>query len=273
MIDWQAMKLNFGVGLLISLLFFFSHGHQGASAFRVKWPSSHHRETEREQSLATAMYGEVAPSCKSLECPAYESIHTDKDYEIRRYNHTVWMSTVPPINSISFVDATRTGFLSLFDYIQGKNMEQAKVPMTSPVLTDIFPSRGPFCESSFVVSFYVPEKFQKKPPEAEKSLALQARRWDVVYAAVRRFGGFVTDSNIGEEAAKLQASLIGTPWADAISKSQQRIAKGKGKGKDPSLFSVAQYNSPFEFKNRVNEIWMLFQIENLSHPSYSIFHL
>lgn len=269
------MKLNLAVGLSISLLFFIDHAHQRASAFRVTWPSSRYRETEREQSQAAAM-AEVAPSCKSLECPAYESIHRDKDYEIRRYNGTVWMSTVPPIKNISFVGATKTGFLSLFDYIQGQNMEQAKVPMTAPVLTGIFPSRGPFCESSFVVSFYVPEKFQEKPPEAEKSLALKARKWDIVYAAVRRFGGYVTDSNIGEEAAKLQASLIDTPWADAISKSQQRIAEGHHgrEGKDPSLFSVAQYNSPFEFKNRVNEIWMLFQMEKLTHPSHrSISHI
>lgn len=259
------MKVNLAVGLFISLLFFIDHAHQGTSALRVTWPSSHYREIEREQSQGTTI-GEVPPSCESLECPAYESIHNGKGYEIRRYNHTVWMSTVPPIKNISFVEGTRTGFLSLFDYIQGQNAEQAKVPMTAPVLTDIFPSRGPYCESSFVVSFYVPEKFQKKPPEAAKSLALQARKWDVVYAAVRRFGGFVTDSNIGKEAAKLQASLMGTPWEDAISRYQQRITEQEGK--DLSLFSVAQYNSPFEFKNRVNEIWMLFDMENFTHPSH-----
>jgi len=261
------MKLNLAIGLFISLLFFLDHAHQGASGFRVTWPNSHYRETEREQSQGTTV-GEVPPSCESLECPAYESIHNGKDYEIRRYNHTVWMSTVPPIKNISFLEATRTGFFSLFDYIQGQNAEQAKVPMTAPVFTEIFPSRGPFCESSYVVSFYVPEEFQKNPPEAAKSLALQARKWDVVYAAVRRFGGFVTDSNIVKEAAKLQASLMGTAWEDAISRSQQRIAEREGK--ELSLFSVAQYNSPFEFKNRVNEIWMLFHMENFTHPSRSL---
>ncbi len=262
------MRFNLAVGLFISLLFIINHAHQGQS-FRATWPSSHYREAERGQTQATAVE-EEAPSCKSLECPAYESIHRDKDYEIRRYNNTVWMSTVPPIKNISFIEATRNGFLSLFDYIQGQNKEHAKVPMTAPVLTEIFPSRGPFCESSFVVSFYVPEEFQKKPPEAEKGLALKARKWDVVYSAVRRFGGFVSDSNIGEEAAKLQASLIDTPWADAIAKFQREYAEGRPgrEGKDPSLFSVAQYNSPFEFKGRVNEIWMLFHIKNGSHPSH-----
>lgn len=117
-IDWQAMRCNLAVGLFISLLFFINHAHQGASAFRATWSSSHHRETETEQSLATAV-GEVAPSYESMECEDYESIHTYKEYEIRRYNYTFWMSTIPPINNISFVDATGTGFLSLFDYIQG----------------------------------------------------------------------------------------------------------------------------------------------------------
>ncbi|KAH9298720.1 hypothetical protein KI387_030402, partial [Taxus chinensis] len=173
-----------------------------------------------------------APSCKSIECPAYDIIEQGEGYEIRRYNHTLWMST-SPIPNISFVNATRTGFLRLFDYIQGKNDEHAKVPMTAPVLTDILPSTGPFCESSFAVSFYVPTKFEKAPPKAEESLALEQKRWDVRYAAVRRFGGFVSDYNVGEEASKLQVSLSGSPWEPSL-----------------SLYSVAQYNSPFEYDGR-----------------------
>lgn len=123
--------------------------------------------------------------------------------------------------------------------------------MTGPVMTEVSPSDGPFCKSSFVVSFYVPKKNQPDPPSAT---GLVIQKWKPKYMAVRQFGGFADDYGIGVEAAALQASLAGTTWSDAIAESR---------GKDgASLYSVAQYNSPFEFEGRVNEIWMMFDMED-----------
>lgn len=123
--------------------------------------------------------------------------------------------------------------------------------MTAPVITQVYPSDGPFCESSFVVSFYVPKENQANPPPAE---GLHVQSWKTSYVAVRQFSGFVTDYNVGEEAAALQASIEGTVWSAAIENSR---------GVDQtSIYTVAQYNSPFEFGNRVNEIWMPFDIED-----------
>ena len=116
--------------------------------------------------------------------------------------------------------------------------------MTAPVLTEVSPSDGPFCASTFAVSFYVPAKNQADPPPAE---GLRVRRWaGARFAAVRRFGGFVADADVGEQAARLDASLQGTRWAAAVNEGQA------------ASYVVAQYNSPFEFSGRVNEIWMLF---------------
>jgi hypothetical protein len=67
---------------------------------------------------------------------------------------------------------------------------------------------------------------------------------------VRRFGGFVADADIGEQAARLETSLQGTRWAAAVMDARRADPK--------SAYTVAQYNSPFEFSGRVNEIWMLF---------------
>ncbi|KAE9592854.1 putative SOUL hem-binding protein [Lupinus albus] len=161
------------------------------------------------------VFSEIPPTCNRIECPIYDSIEVGNGYEIRRYNSTVWISN-PPIQDISLVEATRTGFLRLFDYIQGKNNYKRKIEMTAPVISEVSPSDGPFCKSSFVVSFFVPKVNQANPPPAKD---LHAQRWKTVYVAVRQFGGFVTDSNVGVEAAALKASIAGTKWLAAIQKS------------------------------------------------------
>ncbi|XP_050220380.1 uncharacterized protein LOC126670646 [Mercurialis annua] len=194
--------------------------------------------------------GIFPPTCNRIECPSYDVIDVANGYEIRRYNSSLWMTT-SPIEDISLVDATRTGFLQLFDYIQGKNSYGEQIEMTAPVLTEVLPSNGPFCESSFTVSFYVPKVNQANPPPAK---GLHVQRWKQTYAAVRQFSGFVSDSSVGEEAAALQASIADTKWDAAIEKTRSTDSA--------SVYTVAQYNSPFEFNNRVNEIWMLFDIND-----------
>ncbi|KAM6584949.1 hypothetical protein CsatB_011951 [Cannabis sativa] len=189
------------------------------------------------------------PTCNRIECPSFETIEVGNGYEIRKYNSTVWVST-SPIQDISLVEATRTGFLQLFDYIQGKNYYKEKIEMTGPVITEVSPSDGPLCESSFVVSFFVPKKNQANPAPAK---GLHIQKWKPTYVAIRQFSGFVNDYEIGVEAAALEASIAGTIWSAAIDKNRGTESS--------SVYTVAQYNSPFEFKNRVNEIWMLFDLE------------
>ncbi|CAI8606894.1 unnamed protein product [Vicia faba] len=201
-------------------------------------------------TLVSLSLSAVPPACSRIECPNYDLVQAGNGYEIRRYNSTVWISS-DPIQDISLVEATRTGFLRLFDYIQGKNNYQEKIEMTAPVLSEVLPSDGPFCKSSFVVSFYVPKKNQANPPPAK---GLQVQRWKTVYAAVRQFGGFVKDTDVGAQAAALKDSITGTKWSSAIDQSRR--------AGHASVYSVAQYNAPFDFDNRVNEIWFLFDLES-----------
>ncbi|KAL9665531.1 hypothetical protein QQ045_020951 [Rhodiola kirilowii] len=74
------------------------------------------------------------------------------------------------------------------------------------------------------------------------------------YVAVRQFSGVVKDSDVGVEAAALKASLVGSVWSKAIEKSCSKEA-------NTTEYIVAQYNSPFEFDHRVNEIWMTFSMD------------
>ncbi|KAF7836529.1 heme-binding protein 2-like [Senna tora] len=221
----------------------------------------------------------IPPTCERIECPTYDVLQSNDAYEIRRYNSSVWASA-SPVQEISIVEATRKVKLTLeavmhfnnsfssiltlsdeqsllstvvylFDYIQGKNKYNEKIEMTGPVITEISPGDGPLCESTFEVSFFVPKKIWGNPPPAK---GIHVQRWKPVYVAARRFSGFVSDSNVGEEAAALEASIADTEWADAIEKSHG--------GGHASVFTVAQYNSPFEFDNRVNEIWFLFDLDS-----------
>ncbi|XP_059633456.1 uncharacterized protein LOC132276162 [Cornus florida] len=142
---------------------------------------------------------------------------------------------LPPINCTSYKDAVGRGFNSLFAYIQGSNDQAAKIDMTKPILVDVYPSTGPFCNSSFVMHFYVPQKYQKSPPLSVHARPVRLPRHK--YAAVRRFGGFVDDTNIATQALALKRSLKDNPWG-----SQSAVP-----------FSVAGY-SPYEYENRVNEV-------------------
>ncbi|KAI3892946.1 hypothetical protein MKX03_037510 [Papaver bracteatum] len=111
----------------------------------------------------------------------------------------------------------------LFQYIQGANLNNSRILMTSPVLTSIVPGAGPLQSSAYFVRFYLPLNH---------------------CIAVRKFSGFARDHNVIKEAEKLGVSLSRTKWANSTS-SESNYA-----------YSIAQYSSPFQFKRRVNEVWV-----------------
>ncbi|KAI9083180.1 hypothetical protein K1719_034913 [Acacia pycnantha] len=145
-------------------------------------------------------------------------------FEIRRYNSTARAFT-SLIQNISLVEATKTGFQRLFDYIQGKNNYKQKIEMTSPVITEVEPCDGPFCESSFVVSFYVPKKNVPSKPSFFK----------------------------GSPCPKMEACAL----------SGLLPLKRVTELENACVYTVAQYNDPLDYDNRVNEIWFLFDLENV----------
>ncbi|GLJ08949.1 hypothetical protein SUGI_0099150 [Cryptomeria japonica] len=196
---------------------------------------------------------EPAPTCQKYECPPYISIHKDEEFEIRLYNHTIWMST-SEIASTSFKDATKEGFLKLLDYVKGDNKEEQKVPMTAPAVTDVILFSGsPSCyNSSFAIRLPIPTQFQDSPPAAMDDMELHPQVFNSHCTAVRTFGGFTTDQNVKDEAKKLKATLVGTPWGTLLRSNFSNECLSKD---DPPVFTVAQYNSPFENVSRVNEIW------------------
>ncbi|KAM1100201.1 hypothetical protein FF1_006651 [Malus domestica] len=180
--------------------------------------------------------------CSAIESPQYSVVHSESDFEIRLYRLTPWMSA--PVKDISFEKATKNGFHRLFQYIQGANLNFSRIAMTAPVLTSIVPGAGPLHSSAYFVRFYVPTKFQSTPPTPLPELNLKSYTWDSHYIAVRKFSGFARDTNIVKEAEKLASSLSRSPWANSTS------------AESSYAYSIAQYNSPFRFIGRVNEVWV-----------------
>lgn len=157
----------------------------------------------------------------------------------------VWIST-STINNVSFVEATKLGFLQLFNYIEGNNEKSQTIEMTAPVITQVTSGDEAVCSSSYTVSFYIPKANQEDPPTAK---GLNVQKSGTTYAAVRQFSGFVSNTDVVEQSGALLLNLKGSDWLDAIKESKN------------SIF-IAQYNSPFELQNRVNEIWITFEKED-----------
>ncbi|EYU22155.1 hypothetical protein MIMGU_mgv1a018560mg, partial [Erythranthe guttata] len=134
------------------------------------------------------------------------------------------LSTICLDDLISFEKSTKFGFHRLFQYIEGANLNNSRIQMTVPVLTTIVQRAGPLHSSAYSVKFYLPENR---------------------CIAVRKFSGFARDENVVKEAEKLAVSLSRSPLFNLTSSPSY----------DGDAYSIAQYNSPFRFVSRVNEVW------------------
>lgn len=133
--------------------------------------------------------------------------------------------------------------LRLFQYTQGANLNWTRIPMTVPVVTSIVPGAGPFQSSAYSVLFYLPVEFQDDPPVPIPELHLKPYGWSSHCVAVREFSGYANDDNIVSEAEALAVSLSRSTWANTTA-AESKFS-----------YSIAQYDSPFHFIGRVNEVW------------------
>ena len=192
-------------------------------------------------SALSASY-EPPKFCHRLNCPVYEVVYsnTTANVEYRKYYKALWART--QISSLSYEVATNEGFNRLFDYISGANAAGEKIAMTAPVTIDVVPGAGPFCESTFIVSFYVPFEYQnpQNPPPAPTSSDVYIEAIDESIQAVYAFGGYTwTWKEVLPEIEALQSFL-----------------NEVGEFYNPTTEIIAGYNSPFLPVDRHNEIWI-----------------
>merc|ERR1712176_765371 len=110
---------------------------------------------------------------------------------------------------MGYMEATRTGFMSLFNYISGANDGNVKIPMSAPVANKIQPGEGPNCVSNVTVAFFMTYDYQNGtltlPKPTDKDVQLITT--PAMTVAVRSFGGYTSDSKTLDNIATLGDAL------------------------------------------------------------------
>ncbi|XP_068728634.1 heme-binding protein 2-like isoform X1 [Montipora capricornis] len=178
--------------------------------------------------------------CHGLECPQFKTVNKTDTYELRCYLEDYkWASTV--VAGFDFDEAVRMGFMRLFDYIQGDNVQKKKIDMTAPVAVELQAGQGPFCKSNFTINFFVPFKYQGNPIEpSSKDVFISTLKKFCAY--VTSYGGYSDSKAVQKNAEDLKNALI---------------KDGLGGTFVKEVYFYAGYDSPFRVFDRHNEVWFI----------------
>jgi hypothetical protein len=164
-------------------------------------------------------------------------------YNRNNYKNDLIIEIDKHIENKEFKSAIDTGFYRLFNYISGNNVPKQKVDMTAPVLTRLTPGQGPACNSTFIISFFIPYKYQNNnsPPKPNPNSNVYIETINELKVGVTSFGGYVKSfETVGDHYKQL-------------------LKQVNDHGHQPKQLNeiyVAQYDSPFRLFDRHNEVWI-----------------
>jgi len=174
--------------------------------------------------------------CGKNECPHYKVVEKTKFYELRCYDTYNWVTT-----GVKDVRSTRWDFMRLFYYISGKNERKQKIPMTVPVLM-----KKPYSskqQRKGAMSFFIPFETQANPPRPlDKRVNLIKMKSLCLY--VRSFGGYMSRWNSLER--KNKNLLVSALKRDGLQNQY-----------DKDYYYTAGYSSPWQMRDRHNEVWFV----------------
>merc|ERR1712002_173991 len=149
--------------------------------------------------------------------------------EERRYPASSWVcNKVTPDGT---EEQNTKLFWPLFNYIQGKNVDKKKIPMTTPVTTT--PSRGGKLEMCFYLTGRGPHP---EPTDSNVYLKNEGQRNIVT----RKVGGFMNKDKWIKEAKELK-----------------KVVEEQGISVVSDRVYMVGYDAPFKFWDRRNEVWLL----------------
>jgi len=170
--------------------------------------------------LCTLIFLPYSPSM-AYEEPNYEVIKKNEIYEIRKYFDRLAVETIDT--------GSENNFRKLFNYISGRNEDNEKIKMTTPVTQ--FEKDG-----NMSMQFYLPSKFNSKNAPKPTKENVKIVNIEGGYYAVIRYSGRANDKNFFKHIDILEQEL----------KSNNILTLG------PPI--RATYDSPFTLPmNRRNE--------------------
>ncbi|XP_023677723.1 heme-binding protein 2 isoform X2 [Paramormyrops kingsleyae] len=172
---------------------------------------------------------------ETKECLLFDLVCKTSDFEVRHYSSVRWVST--DVTSHLLDIAQVTGFLRLYKYINGANVDGVKIDMTAPIIVKVEEDDSFWESTVFTINFLLPSAFQGNVSEPTDSTVYFTDMPDMkVY--VRDYGGLmisITDALnrkwLAKNLKKVNASYV------------------------EEFHYAVKYDSPTQILNRRNEVW------------------
>ncbi|OCT77764.1 heme-binding protein 2-like [Xenopus laevis] len=183
---------------------------------------------EAKQTACDCDEDKLPAFCRGITCPKYTLVEKNKNFELRTYQPTSWVTTS--------LDKTHEGFLnSIFHltmYMNGNNSDGILMEMAVPILVIIPVGKSPVNRT---MMFLLPTEIENPPAPADADISFQNFKATSVY--LRTF----TDFSDGSAHAKKLAEVLNS----------------QHKGFDRSFFILAIYHDPILLIGRHFEVWFL----------------
>ena len=166
-------------------------------------------------------------STDRTEQQAYSVVAQLGELEIRHYPTSI-LATVD-MSDTTYEGGSSNGFRRLAGYIFGGNAQEEKIAMTAPVRME----KG---TAGMRMSFVMPSDRDTSSLPAPRDAGVRIARSAEEYAAVLRFGGFLSDAMMAEKKRELLAAI------------QQQGLTATGE------VNYLGYNPPWQLVDRRNEV-------------------
>mgnify|MGYP001223201581 FL=1 len=128
----------------------------------------------------------------AYEEAVFKVVHKSENFEIRYYEERIVIQTRSKSGNNSF--------RKLFNYISGKNKEEKKIEMTTPVtvLQD---------DDQMIMQFFLPSRFDINSAPLPADDSIEIASINAGYFAVIKYSGFASDQNFIKHANILKSLL------------------------------------------------------------------